>query len=141
MPDLTKPFGKVFDALRLVSQPIRNTTAVPLRLYGDAGELIATVTTGWFTDELSPEQVGERVTELHVTDREGVAFTEAVFFGWGGYKHERTRFPNPPVNNPREWIWSVKPIGLDVGGIGAFDLVDDAGTLIIDDIGMQIVGT
>lgn len=113
MPDLTAPFSKVFDVIRLVSRPITSTSSDPLRLYGDDGQLLDTLTEGWFTDELTQEQTFERILELHVTHRDGVRFEQATFFGFGGYKYERVNFPNPPVNNPREWVWQLKPVGVD----------------------------
>ena len=139
MPDFTNAFTKVFDALRLVSRPITRPSADLLKLYDEDGATIATLTTGWFTDELSQEQTFERINELHITDRAGIAFEDAVAFGFGGYRYERSRFPNPPLNNPREWVFLIKPVGLDISDIGAFDLVDDAGIQIVDDLGNQIV--
>lgn len=139
MPDLTKPFSKVFDAIRLVSQPIANRTIVPLRLYDKAGALLATITTGWFTDELSQEQSGgQRITELHVTARDGIDFTLAKFFGWGGYKYESKGFPNPPVNNPREWVFSVKPVGIDSVTTGSA-IIARTGDALITRNGEQII--
>lgn len=138
MPDFTNAFSKVFDALRLVSRPITKPSADPIKLYDEDGATIATLTTGWFTDEVRQEQTFERINELHITDRAGVTFDHVVAFGFGGYRYERVRFPNPPVNNPREWVFIIKPVGLDASISGDF-VIDDAGDFLVDDAGDSIV--
>jgi hypothetical protein len=108
--EITSAFAELYDDFRNGVQDAGDT----LRLYNKSGTLITTLTTGWVTDEQSQEQSGgQRVTELHITARTGVDFTLAKFFGWGGYKYESKGFPNPPVNNPREWVFSVRPVGID----------------------------
>ena len=135
LTETTAAFATLYDAFQSV---IVGETG-SLKLYDEDGATIATLATGWFTDELSQEQTFERINELHITDRAGIAFEDAVAFGFGGYRYERSRFPNPPLNNPREWVFLIKPVGLDISDIGAFDLVDDAGIQIVDDLGNQIV--
>jgi len=108
-------------------------------LYDDDGALIDTILSGdgWFPDELTPEQVGERMLEIHITDRDGIDFSAVTFFGIGGYKYERRGFANPPTGNPREWIWSAKAVGVDV--VAADFIIDDAGNFVIDDAGNSLV--
>lgn len=108
--EITIAFAELYDDFRNSVQDAGDT----LRLYNKSGTLISTVTTGWLHGEISEEQSGgQRITELHITARTGIDFSLVKFFGWGGYKYESSGFPNPPVNNPREWVWQVKPIGLD----------------------------
>lgn len=109
MPDLTKAFGKAYDGLRKVIL----ATPSNLRLLDDDGAELATITQGWTVDEVSSEEQLGRIVEVRITDRVGVEFEKAVFFVWGGYQYERAAFPNPPATNPREWVWRVKPVGVD----------------------------
>jgi hypothetical protein len=106
MDALTRKVASAYDHLRRV-----RVITGDLTLHGDDNEPLATITYGWYPGEVSGEQIGERVTELHVTDRDGVAFLDAVFFAFGGYRYERASFANPPTGAPREWIWRLKPIG------------------------------
>lgn len=109
MPDLTKAHTKVFDVLKRIT--MARPTA--LRLYDDDGVLIATITKGWFPEEINNETEGEETKQIHVTDRTGIDFREATQFGFGGFRYERTTAPARPDGNPREWIWKIRPIGLD----------------------------
>lgn len=107
MPDFTKVFEKVYNVIRDVADNI----TTDLNLYNDDGESLETITTGWVVEE--QQLPNGRVILLKVTDRDAFDPSEAVFFGWGGYKYEREGFPVPPTSNPREWIWTVRPVGID----------------------------
>lgn len=109
MPDLTKAFAKAYDAIRLVTLPEKTE----LNLYDDDGNLIETVTKGWTFEEKAGEHTGERVVEVRVTDLNNSDFNDVVFLGFSGIRYERTNPSNPPIGNPREWVWTVKPAGLD----------------------------
>jgi hypothetical protein len=107
MPDFTNVFTKVYDVTRKVADNVTSD----LNLYDNDGGVIETIQTGWVVEE---QQIPNgRVITLRVTDRDGADFASAVFFGWGGFKYERNGFPVPPTGNPREWIWEVKPVGVD----------------------------
>lgn len=108
----------------------------PLSLLDRSGTQLANglITSGWISDEIAEEQTGGRTVELRITDRIGIAFESAVFFGFGGIRYEREGDANPPAGNPREWIWNLRPVGDD-----SQRLVDDAGNFLVDDAGNYIV--
>lgn len=133
MPDLTKAHSKVFDVLKRITM----ARPTPLRLYDNDGGLIATITKGWFPEEINNETDGEETKQIHVTDRTGIEFGNAVFFGFNGFKYERTTAPARPDGNPREWIWKLKPAGLEV--LEATFIVDDGGNFLVDDAGNSLV--
>lgn len=108
MPDLTKAFSKAYNAIRTATQ----AKPSDLRLYDDDGVEVDTIRDGWYSEEVRDETSGQRVVEIRITDRDcGPDFRAVVFLGFSGVKYERTSAPNPPVNNPREWIFQAKPIG------------------------------
>ncbi|TXH50663.1 MAG: hypothetical protein E6Q97_19940 [Desulfurellales bacterium] len=107
--DFTKAFSKAYDGLRRVTQPV----ASPLRLLDNDGAELATIEKGWIFEEVSGEEIGERVIEVRVTDRTGIEFEDAIFLVFNGRQYERLRSPNPPAGNPREWTWRCKPVGTD----------------------------
>lgn len=109
MPDFTKAFSKAYDGIRRVQQ----ARPSPLRLLDNDGAELALIEKGWTFDEVSGEEIGERVIEVRVTDRDGVEFDDAIFLVFSGRQYERMRSPNPPAGNPREWVWRLKPVGLD----------------------------
>jgi len=126
--------GKVYDVLR------RFTTATPktpLKLYKNDGTLIATITRGWFPEDITGESDGGEVKTVTITDRTGITFSQVSFFGFGGYKYERTSAPARPDGNPRQWVWNVKPAGLDT--VEPYFIVDDAGNFLVDDAGNSLV--
>lgn len=110
MPDLTQPFFKVYDAIRIIKTVDVND---PLKLYDRKGQLIETITSGWYPDEITPEQTGQRILEVYIVDRPGIEFSTVVFLAWGDTRHERNAEPNPPKGNPRKWTFSLKPIGVE----------------------------
>ena len=111
--NLTKAFEKVYDVTRLMTTRDRTE---PLKLLDGSGKQIGDlIKSGWLPDEITGEEIGERLVEVRITDRPGYDFAKAVFFCWAGFRYERLRFPNPPTGNPQEWRWVVKPIGTDSG--------------------------
>lgn len=112
---ITAAFSGLYDLFRADVQ----AAGTSIKLYDDDGTLIDTLTTGWLAVEQSQEQTDQRVMELHVTDRTGIDFDTVTQFVYGGNRYERQRFPNPPLNNPREWVWLLKPIGAEVGTLTA----------------------
>lgn len=82
-----------------------------LKLYDDDGGDIATVTSGWFPAQSSGEETGERGLSLRVVSQ--TDYSQAVFFGFEGRRYERQNHANPPIGNAGEWIWTLKPVGLD----------------------------
>lgn len=133
MPDLTKAHSKVFDVLKRIGMA-RPTS---LRLYDDDNTLLATITKGWFPEEVNNETEGEETKQIHITDRTGVDFAAASFFTFGGYVYERISAPARPDGNPREWIWKLRPTGVEV--VAATFIVDDAGDFLVDDAGNSLV--
>lgn len=133
MPDLTRAHSKVFDALKRITM----ARPTPLRLYDDDNALLATITTGWFPEEINNETEGEETKQIHITDRTGVNFALANFFGFNGYLYERVSAPARPDGNPREWIWKLRPVGAEV--LEATFIVDDAGNFVVDDAGNSLV--
>lgn len=110
MPNLTNAYKKAYNAIRTATQ----AKPSKLRLYDDEGVELGTIGDGWFSEEVRDETSGQRVVEIRITDRTcGPDFRAVVFLGFSGVKYERTSAPNPPVNNPREWIFRAKPIGTD----------------------------
>lgn len=110
MPDFTKAYSKAYDAIRSVTQAVKSD----LRLYDDEGIELDTLRRGWYSEEVTDETTGQRVVEVRITDRDCAGyFPDVVFLGFGGVKYERSGEPNPPVNNPREWIFRIKPVGVD----------------------------
>jgi hypothetical protein len=110
MPDFTKAFGKAYDAIRSVTQ----SKPSDLRLYDDEGIELDTIAKGWYSEEVTDETTGQRVVEIRITDRDCAEyFPDVVFLGFSGVKYERTSAPNPPVNNPREWVYRLKPVGIE----------------------------
>lgn len=134
--NLTKAFSKIFNVTRLMTTRDRTE---PLKLLDRGGTQIGSlITSGWLPEEVIGEQAGERLTEVRITNRTGYDFTKVVFFVWGGFRYERLRFPNPPTANPQEWIWQVKPIGVEA--VSAVDrIVDDAGNFLVDDAANPII--
>lgn len=109
MPDFTNAYKQAYDALRKAKGPSGDLT-----LYDNDGNSVDTVTTGWKVGELRGEESNNgRVSELRVLDLGESDFNDVIFFGWGGYRYERIAPPNPPVNNPREWVWQVQPVGVE----------------------------
>lgn len=110
MPNLTEDYFDVYDAIRVERMDIVGD----LELLNDGGTNMDTITTGWLPREISQEQSGGRQTELHVLDREGFSdqANAITFFEYDGFRYERADAPNPPVNNPREWVWLLKPVGV-----------------------------
>jgi hypothetical protein len=104
--EITAEFATLYDDFRAHVQDADLT----LNLYDDNGDLIDSITTGWTL--LEQGQPGFRFLEIRVTDRD-VDFANVVFFGTGGFRYERDSHPIPPIANPREWVWTVKPVGLD----------------------------
>jgi hypothetical protein len=109
MPDFTKVFQKAYDVKRTVLQP----RAGELTIYDNDGQCLQTITKGWFSEEISGEEIGGRIIELKVTDLDESDFSDAVFFGFGGYRYERNAPANPPTGNPRQWIWRIVPVGVE----------------------------
>lgn len=107
MPDFTKAFSKAYDAIRSVTLPSKTTLA----LLDDSGDEIDSVTRGWTVEEVFDETTGGRILELRVTDEKVSDYGSVVFFEFSDYRYERQGFPNPPVNNPREWVWRLVPVG------------------------------
>ena len=108
MPDFTKAYSKAYDAIRSVTQAVKSD----LRLYDDDGIELDTLSKGWYSEEVTDETSGQRVVEIRITDRDCADyFPDVVAFEFGGLAYERTSAPNPPVNNPREWVFRVKPTG------------------------------
>lgn len=105
--NLTKPFVKVFDALRIVTQ---EDNKAGVFLYDAKNVLIAEIKTGYLREEVIQENNGGEVTILSITHRAGVDFRKAVFFELVGYKYERQAAPQPPTGNPKLWIWTLKPV-------------------------------
>lgn len=108
MATFTKAFGKAYDAIRRVTMADPTST---LTLFDDAGAEIDVIEKGWLAEELIGEQFGGRAVELRITDAEGTDYSAVVFASWGGYRYERSGFPNPPTGNPQEWIWRMIPVG------------------------------
>jgi hypothetical protein len=141
MPDFTEVFFDVYDALVAISQPVDDISERPLRLYDDSGALLTTLITGIFTKQVSAEQNGGRSLELRILDRTGLDLGNVKWFGYSGIRYEVNDEPDPPLKNPRQWVYLLRPVGLDLFVAGDFDLIDDVGNLIIDDTGMQIMAT
>lgn len=113
MPNFTTPFEKVFNALRFVTKPITSAATDPIKLYDRAGTLISTITSGWFDEEVTSEYEFEETVELSITHRAGVAFENAKFFVFRGYRYEAKGFPATAKGNPRLWVWRLKPVGVE----------------------------
>lgn len=109
----TGPFQKVFDALRFVTKPISKPSSDPLKIYTRAGVLITTLTAGWFDDIVAAEDDFEETLKLYVTDRTGVAFSQAKFFVFRGFRYEAKGFPSYPKDDPQLWVWTLKPVGVE----------------------------
>jgi hypothetical protein len=109
--ETTTEFSEMYDAFRADVLGLDG----PVRLYDNDGALITngSIDTGWTVKEVSEEHQAARSVELRITDRAGVAFATAVFFGLNSVKYERENFPSPPLRNPREWVWTLRPVGVD----------------------------
>jgi len=104
--NLTKPFVKVFDALRIVTQEDNKAS---LFLWTDKNVLVAEIKSGYLREEVTDENNGGEVTIISITHRQGIEFRKAVFFELLGYKYERQGAPQPPTGNPKLWKWIVRP--------------------------------
>lgn len=133
--NLTNAFSKIYNVTRLMTTRDRKE---PLKLLDRSGTQIGSlITSGWLPEQIIGEEAGERLVEVRITDRAGYDFAKVVFFIWGGFRYERLRFPNPPTGNPQEWIWQVKPIGVEAAS--GDRIIDDAGNSLVDDAGNSII--
>ncbi len=105
--NLTKPFRKVFDAVRIV---IQEDNKASLYLWTDKNVLIAEIKEGYLREEVTDENNGGEVTLISITHRPGIEFRSAVFFELEGYKYERQGAAHPPTGNPKLWKWTCKPV-------------------------------
>ena len=105
--EITAEFAQLYDEFRADVQDAGQT----MTFYDDDGATLGQMDSGWLLMEVG--QPGFRVLEMRVTDRSDIEFADAVFFGAGGFKYEREGHPVPPIKNPREWVWTVKPVGID----------------------------
>lgn len=106
--DLTRALLAAYDSIRRAAL----TEDAPLRLLDDDGALIGSREFGWYPQAISGEESGRRSMELRVLAYpDDIDFSDAVFFEFGGHRYERDGFPDPPVGNPREYVWRLAPVG------------------------------